>query len=93
MTPTPTYEVRLARRAERGLRSVRLGDPRGYRRLVTAIRALANDPRPVGATKLTGFDPPAWRIRVGDYRIVYEIDDGELVVMVVNVAPRGEVYR
>lgn len=87
------YQVRLARRAELGLRSVRLGDPRGYRRLVAAIRGLANDPRPARSTKLTGFDPPAWRVRVGDYRLVYEIDDGELVVVVVNVAPRGELYR
>jgi len=87
------YVVRLARRAERGLRSIRAGDPRGYQRVVTAIRALADDPRPVGSTKLTAFDPPAWRVRVGDYRIVYEIDDHDLVVVVVNVAPRGEVYR
>jgi mRNA interferase RelE/StbE len=87
------FDVRLARRAERGLRAIRTGDPRGYQRVVSAIRALASDPRPVGATKLTGFDPPAWRVRVGDYRIVYEIDDQAVVVVVVNVAPRGEVYR
>jgi mRNA interferase RelE/StbE len=87
------YQVRLAKRAERGLRSLRVGDPRGYRRTVEAIRGLADDPRPVGSKKLTAFDPPAWRVRVGDYRIVYEIDDGAVTVMVVNVAPRGEVYR
>ena len=87
------YDVRLARRAERGLRAIRTGDPHGYRRIIEAIRNLATDPRPAGSTKLTGFDPPAWRTRVGDYRIVYEIDDHQLVVVVVNVAPRGEVYR
>lgn len=87
------YDVRLARRAERGLRAVRTGDPRAYDRIVTAIRALADEPRPIGARKLTAFDPPAWRIRVGEYRIVYEIDDTAIVVVVVNVAPRGEVYR
>jgi mRNA interferase RelE/StbE len=87
------YDVRLARRAERGLRAIRSGDPRAYRRIVTSIRALADDPRPVGSKKLTAFDPPAWRIRVGDYRIVYEVDDNAVVIVVVNVAPRGEVYR
>lgn len=86
------YRVRLARRAERGLRRIRQGDPRGYKRVVTAIRSLAEDPLPRGAAKLMGFDPPAWRMRVGDYRVVYEIDGDELVVVVVNVAPRGEVY-
>lgn len=87
------YRVRLAKRAERGLRRIRQGDPRSYRRIVTAIRGLADDPRPPGVVKLTGFDPPAWRVRVGGYRVVYEIDDAEVLVIVVNVAPRGEVYR
>lgn len=87
------YDVRLARRAERGLRAIRTGDPSGYRRIVAALRGLAVEPRPVGAKKLTAFDPPAWRIRVGDYRIVYELDEERVVVVVVNVAPRSEVYR
>lgn len=87
------YRVRLAKRAERGLRRVRQGDPRSYHRIVRAIRALANDPRPPGAVKLTGFAPPAWRVRVGEYRVVYEVHDDGVVVVDVNVAPRGEVYR
>ena len=87
------YRLEIERRAERGLRRIRAGDPRGYRRVVAAIRALGDDPRPPGATKLTAFDPPAWRVRVGQYRIIYEVDDDRVVVIVVNVAPRGEVYR
>lgn len=87
------YRVRLARRAERGLRRIRQGDPRSYGRIVVAIESLAEDPLPSGTIKLTSFDPPAWRLRVGEYRIVYEIHEDELVVIVVNVAPRGEVYR
>ncbi len=87
------YRVRLARRAERGLRRIRQGDPRGFERVATAILALADDPRPGGASKLKEFDPPAGRLRVGEYRIVYEIYEEEVVVIVVNVAPRGEVYR
>jgi mRNA-degrading endonuclease RelE of RelBE toxin-antitoxin system len=43
--------------------------------------------------KLSGFDPPALRLRVGEYRIVHEIHEAQVLVMVINVAPRGEVYR
>jgi mRNA interferase RelE/StbE len=87
------YTVRIARRAERNLRQIRQGDPRAYARIAGAIRSLAIEPRPTGASNLTAFDPPAWRLRVGAYRIVYEINEEEVLVLVVNVAPRGEVYR
>jgi mRNA interferase RelE/StbE len=87
------YEVRLARRAERGLRRIRQGDPAAYRRLAVAIRALGEDPHPPGSTRLRGVDRPAWRVRVGQYRLVYEVTEAQLLVLVVNVAPRGEVYR
>ena len=87
------YQVRLAKRAERGLRRIRQGDPRGYERIKVALRSLADHPRTAGALMLTGFDPPAWRLRVGEYRIVYEIHDHLLIVIVVNVAPRAEVYK
>ena len=56
------------------------------------IEALANQPRPTGAKKLKGRDD-LWRIRVGDYRIIYEIRDRILVVLVVRVGHRREVYR
>ncbi len=87
------YRVRLARQAERGLRRIREGDPAGYRRVLAAIERLAEEPMPPGTAKLKGFEPPAWRLRVGDYRIVYEIHAHEVTVVVVNVVPRGEVYR
>jgi mRNA interferase RelE/StbE len=87
------YAVRIARRAERNLRHIRQGDPRAYARIAGAIRSLANEPRPTGASKLTAFDPPAWRLRVGAYRIVYEINEGKVLVLVVNLAPCGEAYR
>jgi len=57
-----------------------------------AILALADDPRPPGCIKMSGYDD-RWRIRVGDWRVVYRIEDGRLVVLVVTVAPRGGVYR
>lgn len=87
------YRISIDRWAERGLRLIRRGDPPTYRRLVAAIRALADDPRPHSSLKLTSFSPPAWRLKVGGHRIVYEIDDDRIVVVVINVAPRGEVYR
>ena len=86
------YQVRLTRRAERSLRSIRRGDPVGSRRIVSALGVMRREPRPVEVAKLRGADPPAWRLRVGEYRIVYEIHDDELVVLVINFAGRGEVY-
>jgi mRNA interferase RelE/StbE len=87
------YEVRLARQAERGLRRIRAGDPRAHARIVARVEGLGDQPRPPDAIKLRGVDPPAWRIRVGDYRVVYEIHEEAIVVLVINVAPRGEIYR
>ena len=60
-------------------------------RIDAAILALAETPRPPGCTKLTNQE--AWRIRVGDYRIVYEIRDTALVVTVIEIGHRREVYR
>ena len=62
-----------------------------YDRVDGAILALADDPRPPGGTRLKGRDD--WRIRVGDYRIVYGIDDERRVIEVLNVAHRRDVYR
>lgn len=57
----------------------------------TAIASLADNPRPYGYKKLKGED--AYRIRVGDYRIIYEINDGKIVVTVVSVGPRKDIYK
>ena len=83
------YAIRFSRPAEREFgnlaREIR-------RRLHPRIQALANDPRPAGAKKLKGRDD-LWRIRAGDYRIVYEVRDQILVVLIVRIAHRREVYR
>ncbi len=83
--------------------SYRLSIPRGvnkrmeklptdvYDRVDGAILALADEPRPPGCKKLR--DREDWRIRVGDYRIVYGVDDERRVVEILNVAHRGDVYR
>ncbi len=60
-------------------------------RIVTAIAELAENPRPHGCVKLQGEDE-LWRIRVGDYRVVYSIKDDKLFVLVVRVAHRKDAY-
>ncbi|WP_354246695.1 type II toxin-antitoxin system RelE/ParE family toxin [Arthrobacter sp. UYEF20] len=62
------------------------------RRVIQAIDALSVDPRPSGVRALVGY-PNLWRIRVGDYRVVYTIRDTELVVLTLRVAHRSSVYR
>ena len=61
-------------------------------RIVARILALADEPRPMGCEKLTGGSG-RYRIRVGQYRVIYSIADDELLVLVVRVADRKDVYR
>jgi mRNA interferase RelE/StbE len=61
-------------------------------RIVDAMKELRKNPRPGGSVKLTG-DDNLWRIRIGNYRVVYEIHDAKLVVLVLRVAHRKDVYR
>jgi mRNA interferase RelE/StbE len=57
------------------------------------VLALADNPRPPGAIPLKGGGKGLWRVRVGDWRIIYQIEDDRLIVLVVDVANRREVYR
>ena len=84
------WHIDLSPGAEKDLR--RIKDRRLHKRLTDAIGELGTDPRPVGSLKLVG-EVDQWRIRVGDWRIVYRVDDGVLVVLVLTVAPRGGLYR
>lgn len=61
------------------------------RRVRAAIVELAQEPRPSGCRKLTGRE--GWRIRVGDYRILYDIDDNALIVTIVHIGHRRDIYR
>jgi mRNA interferase RelE/StbE len=61
-------------------------------RILTSIQALAEQPKPVGAEKLSGHID-LYRIRVGNYRIVYEVDNGQIIVTVIKVGHRKEIYR
>ncbi|MBN1941918.1 MAG: type II toxin-antitoxin system RelE/ParE family toxin [Phycisphaerae bacterium] len=83
------YQIRIKQKAEKALAQI----PNPHRRRIAqAIDALARTPRPAGCTKLTGADN-AYRIRVGDYRIVYEIVDKVLIVYIIRIAHRKDIYR
>ena len=84
------YTVDFSKSAEKYLRAIR--DKSLYRRIRNAVDALGNDPRPSGCTKLEG-SKDFHRIRVGDYRIIYQIRDAVLIVLVVEIGHRREVYR
>ena len=84
------YRVLLRPPAQKFLRKLR--DKILATRLVEAMRGLANDPRPPGCDKLAGLED-LYRIRVGDYRIVYQIRDQALLVLVAKIGHRREVYR
>ena len=83
-----TYAVSILRSAQKSLMALA---PAAQTRVITAIRKLAINPRPAGVKKLAGRE--AWRIRVGDYRIIYEINDAGLTILVVDLGHRREIYR
>ena len=87
--PRRRYEVQVDRAVAKLLRKL---DRPIQARLVAAIAGLALDPRPTGVKALTGH-PGLLRIRVGDYRMVYTVDDAILVVLVVHLGHRSAVYE
>jgi len=84
-----TYRITLAPAAARQLRKL---EPPVRRRIQAALELLAVDPRPPAATQLVG-GAGEWRVRTGDYRIVYDIEDEQLLVLVLWVGHRREIYR
>ena len=85
----PRYEIFYERAV---LKSLKKLDKSIAHRIVRAVEALSVDPRPIGSIKLSGGDGER-RIRVGNYRIIYRIDDDRLVIIVLRTAHRREVYR
>jgi mRNA interferase RelE/StbE len=83
------YKILIESSAEKDLR--RLADS-VHDRIIQAVQKLASDPRPPGCRKLAGSEND-WRIRVGDYRVVYEIADKIRIVRVWRIRHRREVYR
>lgn len=85
----PHYDVSFRRSAEKDLRKLDAGV---QKRVMRAVEALEIEPRPDGCRKLTGSDD-AYRIRVGDYRVVYTVNDIVHIVAIEHVGHRRDVYR
>jgi len=83
-----SYGLEILRTAQKQLAQITQVD---QDRIVASIMDLADAPRPVGCKKLSGR--PGWRIRVGSFRVIYEIHDDKLLILVVSVGHRREIYR
>lgn len=83
------YRISIQRDALRALAKL---DKPVRRRIQTAIDRLADDPRPAGVRALTGR-PGVLRLRVGDYRVIYQVHDLKLLVLVVDLGHRSAIYR
>jgi len=83
-----SYELVFKKSVAKDLREFPKQD---VKRILPRIRSLADDPRPVGCEKLSGLE--RYRIRQGSYRIVYEVADARLIVLIVRVGHRRDVYR
>lgn len=84
-----SYRVELTRSAEKDLRRI---DKAQVAAVYRGLESLSDDPRPDGVKKLSAADR-TYRIRIGAYRVVYEIEDEVLLILVIRVAHRKDVYR
>lgn len=82
------YELRFKASVAKDLRNIPKAD---VRRILAKIQSLATDPRPPGSQKLAGDE--RYRLRQGDYRILYTVEDARVLVEVVKVGHRRDVYR
>ncbi len=81
------YQLVIDRYAQKQLGKI---PPPHFNRIIKAINELATNPRPLGYRKLTGR--PAYRIRIGDYRVIYNIEDRILTVFVIDIGHRKDIY-
>jgi mRNA interferase RelE/StbE len=89
MTEPGGWKLIIHRKAEKALKRL---NGSTLDRLRLAIRELKNDPRPQGYKKIVGYDN-LYRIRVGEWRIIYAIEDDQLIILVLEVGLRGSIYR
>ena len=85
----PQYAIEFKPSADKALKRL---PAEAQRRIVAATERLAENPRPLGAIKLQG-EEQTYQVRVGDYRLVYDIHDDKLIVLVLRVAHRKDAYR
>jgi len=85
-----SFEIQLSSRAYKFFKKI----PRDvYIRLINEIEGLAENPFPPGVKRILGREEKLFRIRVGDYRILYEIFPDRMVILIVNIDKRSRVYR
>ncbi len=83
------YDIYIERTAERDLKKL---SAETFKRIIPQIKALADNPRPAGCRKITGSKSD-WRIRVGYYSVIYEIEDEIKIIRIMRVKHRRDVYR
>lgn len=83
-----TYKISIRRKAQKQLIKIPTSD---YKKVKAAIYDLANNPRPSESKKLKGRS--GWRIRQGNYRVIYEIQDEQLIVLILDIGDRKDIYR
>jgi mRNA interferase RelE/StbE len=84
-----SYEIEITRTAEKRLKQLPRED---QKRVVGAIAALATEPFPRGSRKLYGYED-VHRIRVGRYRVIYSVSSGKLIIIILKIGHRNEIYR
>ena len=89
MSSDEAYSVVVSRPAQKDIRSL---DQTTRNRVLQALRHLAAEPRPHACRKLV-TEENLWRVRVGDYRVIYSIDDGARIVQVIGVRHRSKAYE
>jgi mRNA interferase RelE/StbE len=82
------YEINILRHAQKALEKMPAPE---YERIKKIIYALAGTPRPPGCKRLKGRE--GWRIRMGNYRILYDIQDKEHTILIIDIGDRKEIYR
>jgi len=83
------YRIEIKRSARKEMQTL---PRRDQHRIAATIEALAEEPRPAGVRKIIGADD-LYRLRIGDYRVVYQVCDCKLIVLIVRIAHRKDVYR
>lgn len=89
MSEGGAWKIIIHRKAEKTIKQL---DGNVLERVRRAIRELGIDPRPMGCKKLTGYEN-LYRVQVGDWRIIYAIEDDKLIVLVLEISTRGGAYR
>jgi mRNA interferase RelE/StbE len=84
-----SYQVEYAKGVEKDFKNI---PAKAAKRIAVAIDKLGANPRPAGSVKLVGFDLE-YRIRVGDYRVIYQIHDSVLLVLLIEIGHRKDIYR